>query len=122
MHAVITIPAYYFQIEATVEAAWLAGLKVLGLLSEHLAAAIACVMDKKYEIQGTILVYDLDGGTFGVSTLKVEGCIIEVLSTNGNLHLGGDPLLNLVIAEFKEKHGKFVLDGTDTERTTSHQV
>lgn len=88
--AVITVPAYFddAQRQATKDAAQLAGLKVLRLLNEPTAAAIAYGLDNN--IEGIYLVYDLGGGTFDVSVLKLSAGIFEVLATRGNTALGGD--------------------------------
>ena len=88
--AVITVPAYFdeAQRQATRDAARLAGLKVLRLLSEPTAAAVAYGLDKRLE--GTIVVYDLGGGTFDVSLMKLQRGVFEVLAIGGNSALGGD--------------------------------
>ncbi|MEY4642877.1 MAG: hypothetical protein RLZZ227_2871 [Pseudomonadota bacterium] len=88
--AVITVPAYFDepQRQATRDAARLAGLKVLRLLSEPTAAAVAYGLDTKLE--GTIVIYDLGGGTFDVSLMKLKRGVFEVLATGGNAALGGD--------------------------------
>ena len=107
--AVVTIPAYFdnSQRQATTDAARLAGLEVLRLLTEPFAAAMAYGLGMKYQLKGNILVYDLGGGTFDVSILQVNGGSFEVKSTNGNTHLGGEDftnrLLNHAIDEFKGK-------------------
>ncbi|KAL5469246.1 hypothetical protein EMCRGX_G030475 [Ephydatia muelleri] len=89
------------------DAAKLAGLEVLRLLSEPIAAAMAYGLGKRYELQGKILVYDLGGGTFDVSILNVNGGNFEVLATHGDTHLGGEDFTNRmlthVIAEFAAK-------------------
>ncbi|MES2624822.1 MAG: Fe-S protein assembly chaperone HscA [Pseudomonadota bacterium] len=87
---VITVPAYFdeAQRQATRDAATLAGLNVLRLLSEPTAAAVAYGLDKK--LQGTVIIYDLGGGTFDVSLMKLEKGVFEVLATGGNAALGGD--------------------------------
>ena len=114
--AVVTIPAYFSnsQREATMDAAKLAGLEVLRLLSEPFAAAMAYGLGKRYELQGKILVYDLGGGTFDVSILNVNGGNFEVLATHGDTHLGGEDftnrMLNHVITEFDAK-GTPIPDG-----------
>ena len=89
---VITVPAHFndSQRQATKDAGRIAGLEVLRILNEPTAAALAYGLQKKKE--GTIVVYDLGGGTFDVSILKIRNGIFEVLSTNGNTHLGGDDL------------------------------
>lgn len=88
--AVITVPAYFdeAQREATRDAARLAGLKVLRLLSEPTAAAVAYGLDKKLE--GTVVIYDLGGGTFDVSLMKLHKGVFEVVATGGDTALGGD--------------------------------
>lgn len=88
--AVITVPAYFdeAQRQATRDAARLAGLKVLRLLSEPTAAAVAYGLDKKLE--GTIIIYDLGGGTFDVSLMRLQRGVFEVVATGGNAALGGD--------------------------------
>jgi len=88
--AVITVPAYFdeAQREATRDAARLAGLKVLRLLSEPTAAAVAYGLDR--EAAGIYAVYDLGGGTFDISILKLSRGVFEVIATNGNAELGGD--------------------------------
>ncbi|HEY0963074.1 MAG TPA: Fe-S protein assembly chaperone HscA [Pseudomonadales bacterium] len=88
--AVITVPAYFdeAQRQATRDAARLAGLKVLRLLSEPTAAAVAYGLDKMLE--GTIVVYDLGGGTFDVSLMKLQRGVFEVIAIGGNSALGGD--------------------------------
>src|SRR5205823_7051344 len=88
--AVVTVPAYFddAQRQATKDAAKLAGLPVLRLLNEPTAAAIAYGLDNASE--GTYAVYDLGGGTFDISILKLSRGVFEVLSTNGDSALGGD--------------------------------
>jgi molecular chaperone HscA len=93
---VITVPAYFDdgQRQATKDAGRLAGLDVLRLLNEPTAAALAYGLDKRME--GTFAVYDLGGGTFDVSILRLQGGVFEVLSTGGDTHLGGDDFDRLV--------------------------
>jgi molecular chaperone HscA len=88
--AVITVPAYFdeAQRQATRDAARLAGLKVLRLLAEPTAAAVAYGLDTRLE--GTVVIYDLGGGTFDVSLMKLQRGVFEVLATGGNAALGGD--------------------------------
>src|SRR6476659_6571998 len=95
--AVITVPAYFndAQRTATRDAGRLAGLEVLRIISEPTAASLAYGLDKKN--RGTIAVYDLGGGTFDISILKVEDGVFEVLATSGDTHLGGDDFDNLMI-------------------------
>jgi molecular chaperone HscA len=103
--AVITVPAYFndTQRQATKDAAKLAGLNVLRLINEPTAAAVAYGLDQKKE--GTFVIYDLGGGTFDVSILKLSQGVFQVLATNGHPHLGGDDfdqtILNLIVKEHK---------------------
>jgi molecular chaperone DnaK len=95
--AVITVPAYFndAQRQATKDAGRIAGLEVLRLVNEPTAASLAYGIDKKQN--GTVAVYDLGGGTFDVSILKLHDGIFEVIATNGDTHLGGDDIDNLLI-------------------------
>jgi Fe-S protein assembly chaperone HscA len=95
--AVITVPAYFndAQRQATKDAGRIAGLEVLRLVNEPTAAALAYGLDKRQE--GVIAVYDLGGGTFDISILKLHDGIFEVLATNGDTHLGGDDIDNRLI-------------------------
>src|SRR3984893_14658449 len=105
--AVITVPAYFndAQRQATKDAGRLAGLEVLRLVNEPTAAALAYGLHEKQ--RGKVAVYDLGGGTFDISVLKListsEGDIFQVLSTNGDTHLGGDDIDNLLQAFVHEK-------------------
>jgi molecular chaperone DnaK len=107
--AVITVPAYFndAQRQATKDAGQIAGLNVLRIVNEPTAAALAYGLDKKHD--ETIAVYDLGGGTFDISVLEVGEGVVEVKSTNGDTHLGGDDFDQLVvdwmIAEFKKTDG-----------------
>src|SRR5688500_14364765 len=107
--AVITVPAYFndAQRKATKDAGEIAGLKVLRVLPEPTAAALAYGLDKKKNEK--ILVFDLGGGTFDVSCLDVGDGVFEVLSINGNTHLGGDDfdeeLINYLAEEFRKQEG-----------------
>jgi molecular chaperone DnaK len=107
--AVITVPAYFndAQRQATKDAGRMAGLDVLRLVNEPTAAALAYGLDRARE--GTIAVYDLGGGTFDISILKLRDGIFEVQSTNGDTHLGGDDIDNLLLAialdEIHAEHG-----------------
>ncbi|HMG86528.1 MAG TPA: Fe-S protein assembly chaperone HscA [Terracidiphilus sp.] len=107
--AVITVPAYFndAQRQATKDAGRMAGLDVLRLVNEPTAAALAYGLDRAKE--GTIAVYDLGGGTFDISILKLRDGIFEVQSTNGDTHLGGDDIDNLLLAialdEIHAEHG-----------------
>lgn len=108
--AVITVPAYFndAQRQATKDAGHLAGLEVLRIVNEPTAASLAYGIDKKDH--AIVAVYDLGGGTFDISILKLKDGIFEVLSTNGDTHLGGDDLDNrlitLVIDELEQSAGK----------------
>ncbi len=95
--AVITVPAYFndAQRQATKDAGRIAGLEVLRLVNEPTAAALAYGLDKRKE--GIIAVYDLGGGTFDISILKLHDGIFEVLATGGDTHLGGDDIDNLLL-------------------------
>jgi molecular chaperone DnaK len=107
--AVITVPAYFndSQRQATKDAGKIAGLEVLRIINEPTAAALAYGLDKKSN--ETILVFDLGGGTFDVSLLEVGDGVIEVKSTNGDTHLGGDDwdeaIVNYMADEFKKEQG-----------------
>jgi Fe-S protein assembly chaperone HscA len=107
--AVITVPAYFndAQRQATKDAGRMAGLEVLRLVNEPTAAALAYGLDRAKV--GTIAVYDLGGGTFDISILKLRDGIFEVQSTNGDTHLGGDDIDNLLLAialdEIRAEHG-----------------
>ncbi|HWS95081.1 MAG TPA: Fe-S protein assembly chaperone HscA [Candidatus Methylomirabilis sp.] len=96
--AVITVPAYFndAQRQATKDAGRIAGLDVLRLVNEPTAASLAYGLDKKET--ATVAVYDLGGGTFDISILKLHEGIFEVIATNGDTHLGGDDIDNLLIA------------------------
>jgi molecular chaperone DnaK len=95
--AVITVPAYFNdgQRQATKDAGRIAGLEVLRLVNEPTAAALAYGLDKNKN--GIVAVYDLGGGTFDISILKLHDGIFEVIATNGNTHLGGDDIDNVLI-------------------------
>lgn len=107
--AVITVPAYFddSQRQATKDAGKIAGLNVLRIVNEPTAAALAYGFDKKKE--GKVAIFDLGGGTFDVSILEVGDGVFEVLSTNGDTHLGGDDwdqmLIDMLAKEFKDKEG-----------------
>src|SRR5262249_23722483 len=94
--AVITVPAYFndAQRQATKDAGRIAGLEVLRLVNEPTAASLAYGLDKK---NGVVAVHDLGGGTFDISILKLHDGIFEVIATNGDTHLGGDDIDNLLI-------------------------
>ncbi|MBA2354931.1 MAG: molecular chaperone DnaK [Luteitalea sp.] len=107
--AVITVPAYFndAQRQATIEAGQIAGLEVKRIVNEPTAAALAYGLDKKGD--KTIAVFDFGGGTFDVSILEVGEGVVEVKSTNGDTHLGGDNLdqrvIEWIIAEFRKQEG-----------------
>ncbi|HUC44701.1 MAG TPA: molecular chaperone DnaK [Candidatus Sulfotelmatobacter sp.] len=107
--AVITVPAYFndAQRQATKDAGQIAGLKVERIVNEPTAAALAYGLDKKKD--ETIAVFDFGGGTFDISILEVGDGVVEVKSTNGDTHLGGDDidlcLMNWLVAEFKKDQG-----------------
>ena len=108
--AVITVPAYFddAQRTATKEAGAIAGLNVLRIINEPTAAALAYGLDKGAEDE-TILVFDLGGGTFDVSVLEIGGGVVEVKSTHGDTHLGGDDwdqrVIDWLVQQFKSAHG-----------------
>jgi molecular chaperone DnaK (HSP70) len=95
--AVITVPAYFndAQRQATKDAGRIAGLEVLRLVNEPTAASLAYGLDQKQN--GIVAVYDLGGGTFDISILRLRDGIFEVIATNGDTHLGGDDIDNLMI-------------------------
>ena len=107
--AVITVPAYFndAQRQATKDAGRIAGLDVKRIINEPTSAALAYGLDNENEQK--IMVYDLGGGTFDVSIIEIGGGVIEVLSTNGNTHLGGDDfdqrVIDFLVAEFKKAEG-----------------
>ena len=107
--AVVTVPAYFndAQRQATKDAGKIAGLNVLRIVNEPTAAALAYGLDKKAD--ETIAVYDLGGGTFDISILEVGEGVVEVKSTNGDTHLGGDDfdqkIVDWLTAEFKKAEG-----------------
>ena len=108
--AVITVPAYFSdsQRQATKDAGKIAGLEVLRIINEPTAASLAYGMDKEDQDQ-KIMIYDLGGGTFDVSILDIGDGVFEVLSTNGNTHLGGDDfdqrIIDYLVSEFKKSNG-----------------
>jgi len=110
-HAVVTVPAYFndAQRQATKDAGAIAGLIVMRIINEPTAAAIAYGMDKK-EGEKNVLVFDLGGGTFDVSLLTIDNGVFEVISTNGDTHLGGEDFDQRVMEHFiklyKKKKGK----------------
>ncbi len=114
--AVVTVPAYFddSQRQATKDAARLAGLNVLRLLNEPTAAAIAYGLDHASE--GTFAVFDLGGGTFDISILKLTRGVFEVLATNGDSALGGDDFDQAVASQWRKGHGLADAGGRDTRR------
>jgi Fe-S protein assembly chaperone HscA len=112
--AVITVPAYFndAQRTATRDAGRIAGLEVLRIINEPTAASLAYGLDKRHE--GIIAVYDLGGGTFDISILRVEDGVFQVLSTNGDTHLGGDDIDVLLVDQ--------VLDELDQRGTVVRSV
>jgi len=111
-NAVVTVPAYFndAQRQATKDAGTISGLNVARIINEPTAAAIAYGLDKKGE--KNILVFDLGGGTFDVSILTIDNGVFEVISTNGDTHLGGEDFDQRIMEYFmkliKKKHGKDV--------------
>ena len=109
--AVITVPAYFSdsQRQATKDAGKIAGLEVLRIINEPTAAALAYGLDKGDNKGQKVLIYDLGGGTFDVSILEIEDGVFEVLSTNGDTHLGGDDfdkvIMDYILSEFKKNEG-----------------
>jgi len=112
-HAVVTVPAYFndAQRQATKDAGAISGLNVMRIINEPTAAAIAYGLDKS-DGEKTILVFDLGGGTFDVSLLTIDNGVFEVLSTNGDTHLGGEDFDQRVMEYFmklyKKKKGKSI--------------
>ncbi|MDT7042164.1 molecular chaperone DnaK [Candidatus Nitronereus thalassa] len=119
--AVITVPAYFndSQRQATKDAGLIAGLEVLRIINEPTAASLAYGLQKK--TQGVIAVYDLGGGTFDISLLKLKDGIFEVLATNGNTHLGGDDIdrriVEGVMKDIEAKYGLKVEEFPDLMQT-----
>ncbi|KAK7870438.1 hypothetical protein R5R35_000727 [Gryllus longicercus] len=115
-NAVITVPAYFndSQRQATKDAGQIGGLKVLRIINEPTAAAIAYGLHKKDEKERNVLIFDLGGGTFDVSILCVAGGIFEVKATSGDTHLGGQDfdsrMVTHFVEEIKRKHKKDISD------------
>merc|ERR1711962_1710314 len=110
-HAVVTVPAYFndAQRQATKDAGTISGMTVMRIINEPTAAAIAYGLDKK-EGEKNVLVFDLGGGTFDVSLLTIDNGVFEVVSTNGDTHLGGEDfdqrVIDYFIKLYKKKKGK----------------
>ena len=119
--AVITVPAYFndSQRQATKDSGLIAGLEVLRIINEPTAASLAYGLQQN--TQGFVAVYDLGGGTFDISILKLKDGIFEVLATNGNTHLGGDDfdrrLVDAVIRNLDARHGVKVEDSPELMQT-----
>merc|ERR1712188_71270 len=113
-HAVVTVPAYFndAQRQATKDAGTISGMSVQRIINEPTAAAIAYGLDKKGG-EKNILVFDLGGGTFDVTLLTIDNGVFEVLSTNGDTHLGGEDFDQRVMAFFIKLMKK--RDGTDVQ-------
>ena len=124
--AVITVPAYFndAQRQATKDAGRIAGLEVLRLVNEPTAAALAYGLDKRRD--GIVAVYDLGGGTFDISILKLHEGIFEVLATNGDTHLGGDDidnrLLHIALEDIQSEWGKDISHHGDAVQTLRRSV
>ena len=122
--AVITVPAYFddAQRQATRAAANIAGLEVARIINEPTAAAIAYGLDEKQELQkdGHVAVYDLGGGTFDISILKLSGKIFKVVATHGNTQLGGDDFDQVVVETLKKrilrKHAEAHFDDPESKQ------
>ena len=110
--AFITVPTYFndSQRQATKDAGTISGMKVLRIINEPTAAAIAYGLNKKTQREKNIIIFDLGGGTFDVSLLTIDNGIFEVKSTGGNTHLGGEDFDNRMVShfveEFKRKYKK----------------
>merc|ERR1712226_863693 len=126
-HAVVTVPAYFndAQRASTKDAGTIAGLNVMRIINEPTAAAIAYGLDKN-EGEKNILVFDLGGGTFDVSLLTIDGGVFEVVSTNGDTHLGGEDFDQRVMEYFmklyKKKTGKDVRKNDRTVQKLRREV
>src|SRR5579859_3417000 len=124
--AVITVPAYFndAQRQATKDAGRIAGLEVLRLVNEPTAAALAYGLDKRRD--GIVAVYDLGGGTFDISILKLHDGIFEVLATNGDTHLGGDDidnrLIHIALEDIHSEWGKDISHYGDAVQTLRRAV
>ena len=111
-NVVITVPAYFndSQRQATKDAGIIAGLNVVDIINEPIAAAIAYDLDKKSIVERKVLIFDLGGGTFDVSVLTIEGGSFKIMSTNSDTHLGGQDfdnrMVNYLVKEFKKQQKK----------------
>ena len=107
--AIVTVPAYFndSQRQATKDAGIISGMNIIRIINEPTAAAIAYGLDKKFQKERNVLIFDLGGGTFDVSILTLESGLFEVKATNGNTHLGGEDfdnrLLEYCAGEFRRK-------------------
>merc|ERR1712110_1184475 len=126
-NAVVTVPAYFndSQRQATKDAGTIAGLNVARIINEPTAAAIAYGLDKKGG-EKNILVFDLGGGTFDVSILTIDQGVFEVISTNGDTHLGGEDfdqrVMEYFIKLYKKKTGKDVRKNDRTVQKLRREV
>ena len=115
INAVITVPAYFndSQRQSTKDAGTIAGLNVLRIINEPTSAAIAYGLDKK-DKEINILIFDLGGGTFDISLLTMDSGVFEIVSTNGDTHLGGEDfdhrILDYLLKKIKKQHGKDLKD------------
>merc|ERR1712242_301129 len=107
-HAVVTVPAYFndAQRQATKDAGTIAGLQIMRIINEPTAAAIAYGLDKDKQGGKNVLVFDLGGGTFDVTLLTIDSGVFEVLSTNGDTHLGGEDFDQRIMQFFIKKWKK----------------
>ncbi|XP_077967333.1 heat shock cognate 71 kDa protein-like isoform X2 [Styela clava] len=114
--AVITIPAYFndAQRKATHDAGVIAGLNVIGMINEPTAAAVAYGLDTESENERNVLIFDLGGGTFDVTIVKIKGRKFDVIATGGDTHLGGEDfnnkLMEYFVSVFKQQHGADISD------------
>lgn len=117
--AVITVPAYFndAQRQATKDAGMIAGLNVLRIINEPTAAAMAYGLNKENNGEHNVLIFDMGGGTFDVSLLTIEDGVFEVKATNGDTHLGGEDIDNLMVNYFAEEFNrKYKKDMTENPR------
>ena len=116
--AVVTVPAYFnnSQRQATKDAGVIAGLKVLRVINESTAAAIAYGFDKKIIDDQNVLIFDLGGGTFNVSILTIADGVLEVKSTCGDAHLGGEDINNRMVSHFVQEFERRYSKGLSTNQ------